>query len=333
MKGPCVHWGSIGAKETPMTYMKDVIIVGSGPAAYSCAVRLKGLCSSLLVEGGYIGGNGPGGQLTTTTLVDNYPGFPEGISGPDLVVLMAEHAGIHTISETAASVGIIRDGDGAEPVFEVRTEKSTYRARCVVVATGAAAKRLDIPGTGENEFWMRGVSACAVCDGWAYRDKVCCVVGGGDSAMEETKYLAGIAKLVYLVHRRDKFRARADMVGKVERLENVEILRNYVIVRAEGTNLLERVVLKSTAGESEKTLDVNGLFFGIGHVPNSAFVKGVVELDEDGYVITTSRMETSVPGIFACGDVQDKKVRQANTAAASGCVAALSALKYLNKPL
>lgn len=315
-----------------MADVKDVIIVGSGPAAYSCAVRLKGLCSALLIEGGYIGGNGPGGQLTTTTLVDNYPGFPEGIRGPELVALMAEHAGIQTISETAVSLSIIRDENGAAgPVFEVRTEKNAYLARCVVIATGAAAKRLNVPGTGEDEFWMRGISACAVCDGWAYRDKVCCVIGGGDSAMEETKYLAGIAKCVYLVHRRDKFRARADMVEKVVRLENVKILRNYVLVRAEGTDLLERVVLKSTVNESEKTINVNGLFFGIGHVPNSAFVKGVVNLDEDGYVITTSRMETSVPGIFACGDVQDKKIRQANTAAASGCVAALSALKYLNK--
>eukprot|EP00866_Antonospora_locustae_P001496 jgi/Antlo1/1496/536 len=316
-----------------MAEVKDAIIVGSGPAAYSCAVRLKGLCTTQLIEGGYIGGNGPGGQLTTTTLVDNYPGFPEGISGPDLVALMAEHAGIHTISETAASVSILQNESGTEgPIFEIRTEKNAYRARCVVIATGAAAKRLNVPGTGENEFWMRGISACAVCDGWAYRDKVCCVIGGGDSAMEETKYLAGIARFVYLVHRREKFRARADMVGKVERLGNVKILKNYVLVRAEGTNLLERVVLKCTVDESEKILDVDGLFFGIGHVPNSALVKGVVDLDEDGYVITTPQMETSVPGIFACGDVQDKKIRQANTAAASGCVAALSALKYLNKP-
>lgn len=316
--------------------VKDVVIVGSGPAAYSCAIYLK-KHRPVLVEGGYIGNNGPGGQLTTTTLVDNYPGFPDGISGPDLVDLMAKHAAATTVSETVQSLRRISTEDSAEesarrPLFEVRTEEGTLYARAVVIASGSAAKRLYVPGTGDDEFWMRGISACAVCDGWAYRDKVCCVIGGGDSAMEETKYLAGIARLVYLVHRRDTFRARADMLEKVERLANVKIIRSHVLVRAKGRDRLESLLLKSTKNEAdEMVVEVDGLFFGIGHTPNTSFLEGV-ELDNDGYVVTNAAMETSLDGVFACGDVQDKKYRQANTAAGTGCIAALSVAAYLNKP-
>ncbi len=301
----------------------DVIIIGSGPAAYTCAIYLKGR-SVLLIEGGYVGNNGPGGQLTTTTTVDNYPCFPDGISGPDLVDLMVEHAAVATVSETASAL-TWRDNDDAR-VFEVVTEKGVHRARCVVIATGSAAKRLYVPGTHDNEFWNRGVSSCAVCDGWAFRDKVCCVIGGGDSAMEETTYIASIARAVYLVHRSEAFRARADMFARVQRLKNVTILTCRELVRATGTDKLEAIVLASTAGEEEIVIAVDGLFFGIGHVPNTSFL---TEIDlSEGHVVTNAKMETSVRGVFACGDVQDKKYRQANTAAATGCIAALTAIDY-----
>lgn len=299
----------------------NVIIIGSGPAAYSAALYLKHF-SPLLIEGGFIGSNGPGGQLTTTTKVDNYPGFVT-IEGPDLMQHMFLHSKPRIISETAVLL------EKKDDLIEIKTDSNNfYKTKTAIIATGASAKRLIVDGTRDDEFWNRGVSSCAVCDGWFFKGKICVVIGGGDSAMEETQYLAKIAKKVILIHRRNEFRARKDFFGRVQKMENVEILTPFFLKKAEGTDSLESITIVNTETNEERKIEVNGLFFGIGHDPNTKFLKGV-NLCADGFVKVDEKMRTNLEGVFACGDVQDKKYKQANTAAASGCLAALAVEEYL----
>jgi thioredoxin reductase (NADPH) len=304
-----------------------VIIVGSGPAAYNAALYISEL-RPILFEGGYIGNNGPGGQLTTTTAVDNYPGFPHGTDGFTIVEHMKSQAisrEVRVLQDTV--VGVRREGG----VFVVATDAGAeYRTEALVVATGASARRLLVPGTGDGEFWQKGVSSCAVCDGFAYRGKKVCVVGGGDAAMEEALYLAGIAAKVFLIHRRNAFRARADMVEKVRSMDNIEIITPYVLESAHGEEVLQRIVIRNSEDGRRMELELDGVFFGIGHDPNTGFLKGLdVELDQSGYIVTRDHVYTSVPGLFACGDVSDKKYRQAVTAAASGAIAGIKVKEYL----
>ncbi|KAL7346270.1 thioredoxin reductase [Encephalitozoon intestinalis] len=308
--------------------MENIVIIGSGPAAYNAALyTMRG--NPLLFEGGYIGNNGPGGQLTTTTSVDNYPGFPGGIEGPELTQLMKEHAvsrGLRVVKETVSDV---RKED---EWFVVSSEKGEKKARIVIVATGASARRLFVPGTGDDEFWQKGVSSCAVCDGFIYVNKVTCVIGGGDAAMEEGLYLSNIAKKVYIIHRRNEFCARSDMIEKARNTENIEIMTPYVLERAEGTNKIKEIVVRNTETGETKTIPMDGVFFGIGHDPNTSFLKSVnVDLDSNGYIVVKDDACTSVPGLFAAGDVCDRKYRQAVTAAASGAICGIKAMEFLDK--
>lgn len=307
--------------------MENILIVGSGPAAYAAAMTVL-KHRPMLFEGEIVGDIGPGGQLTTTTDVDNYPGFPQGIQGPELMKQMKEHAvrnGVRIVSKTVTRV-YKENG-----VFVVHTDESRYSARCVIVATGASAKRLRVPGTGDGEFWQKGISACAVCDGFFFSGMDVAVIGGGDSAMEEAMYMSNIARRVYLVHRRFGFRARKDKLDKVMGLKNVEKMMPYVLVSAHGDEFLKYIKLRNPESGEEVDLNVDGLFFAIGHVPNTKFLEENVELDDAGYIITNERMHTSVEGLFACGDVQDPVYRQAVTAASSGYIAGIESCKYIER--
>lgn len=307
--------------------MEQIVIIGSGPAAYAAALfSLKH--NPVLFEGELVNDIGPGGQLTTTTNVDNFPGFPKGVQGPELMDGMKQQAldkGVNIISET---VNKLRK---EENYFTIETDTQKLKAKSVILATGASAKRLTVPGTNEGEFWQKGISACAVCDGFFFKNGIVAIIGGGDTAMEETQYMSNIAKKVYLIHRRNEFRARADKVELIKSLKNVEIITPATLVEAHGTKFLEYLTLENVETKEHFKIDVNGLFFAIGHNPNTWFLSEDVDLNENGYVKTNERMHTSVEGLFACGDVQDFKYRQAVTAAATGCIAAIESCKYVSK--
>jgi len=306
--------------------MENVIVIGSGPAASSAALFTKEF-SPLLFEGEIIDGIGPGGQLTITTDVDNYPGFPNGVQGPDLMDIMRQQlldSGARIISKTVSKVEKKKDH------FVVSTEKDSYKTRCIIVATGASARRLKVPGTSETEFWQKGISACAVCDGYFYKDKVVAIIGGGDSALEETLYMSNIASKVYLVHRRHGFRAREDKMEKARKNKKIEIVTPAELVSANGDDILRSITLINKEKGENFDLKVDGLFFAIGHDPNSKFLGELLAKDENGYLQTNKSMETSVKGIFACGDVQDFVFKQAITAAATGAVAGRECCRYLS---
>lgn len=309
---------------TPCIY--DIIIIGSGPAAYQAAIYIQEV-KVLVLEGGLIGNNGVGGQLTTTTLVDNYPGFPEGIDGPELMIKMKEQAKHENITFKEETVTGIEEKN---EIYSLKTDENEYLAKSVIIATGAQAKRLEAKGT--TDYWQKGISSCAVCDGFLFVDKTVAVIGGGDSAMEESLHLASIASKVILLHRRDEFRSRKDMLERVEKNKKIEILRSFVLEEAKGDEYLSSIVVKDVKTGETKQIEVDGLFFAIGHTPNTSFISdGFLEKDTDGYLVVDKNMKTNKPGIFACGDVQDKIYRQANTAAATGCLAGISALNYLKE--
>ncbi|KAF9763608.1 Thioredoxin reductase [Nosema granulosis] len=308
---------------------ENVIIVGSGPAAYAAALYSRSI-NPLILRGGYIGNNGPGGQLTTTTTVDNYPGFPVGIQGPDLMENMYQHALKHNIRQNMNTVIRISK---KENFYIVETDEGVYESKAVIVATGASARRMFVPGTGDDELWQKGISSCAVCDGFFFKGKDVCVIGGGDSAMVETEFLSNIAKKVYVIHRRNEFRARPDLVKKVRKIQNVEYLTPFSLQSAHGEEKLEYIKIKNTISGDIVDLKVDGMFFGIGHDPNTSFLKEKLShvLDESQYIISDKNMKTSEDGLFACGDVADKTYKQAVTAAGMGCLAGLEATKYINK--
>lgn len=307
----------------------QVVIIGSGPAGYTAGIYAgrSGL-SVILLEGFF---SGPaGGQLMTTTEVENFPGFPKGVQGPELMVLMREQAekcGAKIVTQDAEEVDL-----SGRP-FKVNSGNQSYTCDAIVIATGASAKRLDIPGTRDGEFWQKGVTACAVCDGAApiFRNKNLFVIGGGDSAAEEALFLTRYASKVYLVHRRDSLRASKVMADKVRAHPKVEILWNSEITKVSGGALVDSVLIKNNLTKEEKTMDAAGVFFAVGHQPNTSFLGGQLILDQDGYIITEKgSTKTSVQGVFAAGDVQDKIYRQAVVAAGSGCMAALEAERFLS---
>jgi thioredoxin reductase (NADPH) len=310
--------------------MENVVIIGSGPAAHTAAIyNGRARLEPLLFEGMVAAGVAAGGQLTTTTEVENYPGFPGGVQGPELMDKMREQSlqcGARIKTETVDKVDL-----RARP-FKVFAGSSMIEAKAIIVATGATAKRLNLPG--EDRLWQRGISACAVCDGALpiFRNKVLAVIGGGDSAVEESTYLTKYASKVLLIHRRDTLRATKAMQERVLSNKKIEILWDTVVLETLGEKALTGLKIRNVKTRVEKTLDVGGLFYAIGHLPNTAFLDGQLELDETGYIkIKRGFTETSVPGVFACGDVQDKIYRQAVTAAGSGCMAALDAERYLTE--
>lgn len=307
--------------------VEDVIIVGSGPAAHSAALYTSSK-SPLLFEGTIIGGIGPGGQLTTTTAVDNYPGFPHGTDGPLLMESMRNHSINNNVRIITKSV-INIDIDQSINIFNVYIKNASYQSRSLIIATGASANKLNVPGS--DTFWQKGISACAVCDGAIFRNKIVAVIGGGDTAMEEALYLSNIASKVILIHRRNEFRCRNDKLNKIKEKKNIEIITPAELISAHGDDKLKRIKIINKEKNKEIEIEVDGLFYAIGHTPNVGLLGGLVNRHENGYLIADARGRTSVEGIFACGDVCDYKYRQAVTAAASGCIAGIECMKYLEQ--
>ena len=308
--------------------MENLVIIGSGPAAHAAAIyAARAKLNPLMYEGLVAYGVAAGGQLTTTTEVENYPGFPEAIMGPELMERMRRQslkcgARIETLT--------IEKVDLSRQPFKVFAGNSTVETKVLIIATGATAKRMFVPG--EECLWQKGISACAVCDGAlpVFRNKNLVVVGGGDSAVEEATYLTKFASKVTLLVRRDVLRASKVMQERILSNSKIEILWNTVLLEVVGDSKLRAVKIKNIKTNQESILDAGGLFYAIGHVPNTAFLNGQIELDEAGYIKTKpGTTQTNVEGVFACGDVQDKIYRQAVTAAGTGCMAALEVEKFL----
>ncbi|PJZ76144.1 thioredoxin-disulfide reductase [Leptospira neocaledonica] len=306
-----------------------VVIIGSGPAGHTAAIyAARANLNPVMYEGFMAGGIAAGGQLTTTTEVENFPGFPEGIDGTQLTNLFraqSEKYGTKIITQTITKV------DFSKRPFRIWSDDELIEAETVIIATGATAKRMFIPG--EDSYWQKGISACAVCDGALpiYRNKELAVVGGGDSAVEEAAHLTKFASKVYLIHRRDSLRASKIMQKRATTHPKIEIIWNTAVEGAQGNgNQLTSLSVKELTTGKTKELPVGGLFYAIGHKPNTEIFEGQLDLDETGYIKTVpGTTRTSVDGVFAAGDVQDKTYRQAITAAGSGCMAALEAERWL----
>ena len=300
----------------------DVIVIGSGPAGYTAALyAARAQLAPLVFEGTSFGG-----ALMTTTEVENYPGFRDGITGPELMDEMREQAlrfGADLRMEDIESVSL----EG--PVKSVVTaEGQTYRARAVILAMGAAARYLHVPG--EQELLGRGVSSCATCDGFFFRDQDIAVIGGGDSAMEEALFLTRFARSVTLVHRRDEFRASKIMLNRARNNDKIKFVTNHTVIAVDGETTVTGLRLRDTVTGKETTLAVTGVFVAIGHEPRSSLVRDVIDIDPEGYVLVQGRTtSTSVVGVFAAGDLVDRTYRQAVTAAGSGCAAAMDAERWL----
>ena len=309
---------------------RKLVIIGSGPAAYTAAIYASRANLSPVVFEGFFSGPS-GGQLMTTTEVENYPGFPGGVTGPELMELFrkqAEKFGTVFFQEDVTSV------DFSKYPFVVNGSKHAFEAEAVIISTGATAKLLDIPGTREGEFWQKGVTACAVCDGAApiFRDKDLYVIGGGDSAVEEAIFLTKFGRKVYIVHRRDELRASKIMVERVLSHPKIEVLWNHVLVKVDGDQIVRSVILEDVKTKEQSTKEAGGVFFAIGHTPNTAFLKGQIALESNDYIkVRPGSTYTNVEGVFAAGDVQDHVYRQAITAAGTGCMAALDAERWLSE--
>ena len=304
--------------------IEKLVIVGSGPAGLTAAIyAARGGLNPLVVAG-----REAGGQLMLTTDVDDYPGFEDGIQGPDLMSKMrkqAERFNTRFISEDVLSV------DFFQKPLTIKTETQTLKAQTVILATGASAMWLGLPS--EQRLIGKGVSSCAVCDGFFFKDKNVIVVGGGDTAMREAAYLSKLCKKVTVVHRRDQLRAQLALQELVKSKPNVEFIWNTVVDEILGQDKVTGVKLKNTQTEEVSTLEVAGVFIAIGHKPNTDFLKGQLELDEKGYVILKNETHTSVEGVFVAGDVADYHYRQAVTAAGLGCKATFDAEEYLENVL
>jgi thioredoxin reductase (NADPH) len=299
----------------------DVIVIGSGPAGYTAAVyAARAQLKPLVFEGTQFGG-----ALMTTTEVENYPGFRDGITGPELMDEMREQAlrfGADLRMEDVDAVSL----NG--PVKSVTVGEQTYQARAVILAMGAAARHLGVPG--EQALIGMGVSTCATCDGFFFRDQDIAVVGGGDSAMEEATFLTRFARSVTLIHRRDEFRASKIMIERARANEKITFLTNTAVTSIEGAPKVSGVRLRNTVTGEQSELAVTGVFVAIGHDPRSELVRGQVDVDAEGYVQVRGRTtSTSVDGVFACGDLVDHTYRQAITAAGTGCSAAIDAERWL----
>lgn len=302
--------------------IRNTIIIGSGPAGWTAAIyAARAELKPLVFEGAE-----PGGQLMTTTEVENFPGFTLGIQGPELMQVMREQAkrfGTEIVSEMVTAV------DVSSRPFKVTAKGQTYEAHTLIISTGATARRLGLES--EKKLYGHGVSACATCDGFFFKGKQVIVVGGGDSAMEEANFLTRFADKVTIVHRRDAFKASKIMQERALKNPKISVIRNSAVDEILGDDHVTGVRLKDTVTGETREMAIDGVFAAIGHEPNTALFKGVLDLDEKGYIKTVpGTTKTNIEGVFAAGDVQDAKYRQAITAAGTGCMAALEAEKLLS---
>lgn len=300
--------------------MLDLIIIGAGPAGLSAAVyAARAELDFVVIEGSGM----QGGQVLTTYDVDNYLGLP-GIGGFDMGMKFAEHAkklGVNFVTENVVSMDV--QGD----IKTVKTEKNTFEAKTVIIATGAVHRKAGIPG--EEEFTGRGVSYCATCDGAFFRNKVTAVVGGGDVAVEDALYLSRMCGKVYLIHRRDEFRAAKSLVNKAKAAENIELVLDSVVDKIEGENKVKSISVRNKKDDSVREFGVDGVFFAVGMQPVTAFVDKAVDMDEAGYIKAGEDCATNIPGVYAAGDIRTKQLRQIITAAADGANAVTSVEKYI----
>lgn len=304
--------------------VRDVIIIGSGPAGYTAGIYAARANMNPLI----LTGMEPGGQLTTTTDVENFPGYPEAVTGPELMADLQKQAERFGTEIKYEYVTEVTFGEKEGDVHTVKSNNGEYQARSIIISTGATAKYLGLDD--ETKYAGSGVSACATCDGFFYRGKDVAVVGGGDTAAEEATYLSKLCNKVYLLVRKDEMRASKAMQDRVANTHNLEVLYNHELIGMEGENVVEKAKIINNVTNEESELIVDGVFIAIGHKPNTDLFQGKLDMDETGYLITQDRSyKTNVPGIFAAGDVQDSVYRQAITAAGSGCAAALDAERYV----
>ena len=307
-------------KKTKTSY--DVIIIGAGPAGYTAGIYCSRARHDTLIISGLL----PGGQLMNTTDVENYPGFEEGVMGPDLMLTMRKQA--ERMNTTIIDDVVVNVDFRAKP-FKVLTGSEEYEAKAVIVCTGATPRKIGIEG--EQTFSGKGVSYCATCDGAFFRNQNIAVVGGGDTCMEEATFLTKFASKVHIIHRRDEFRASKIMQDRALSNENIEVHWNSVIEDIKGDQKVQQIILKDTKTGENKTLEMGGVFVAIGHEPNTELFKNQLEMDENGYIIQKENTETSVKGVFTAGDVHDHRYRQAVTAAGFGCMSAIDVDKYLSE--
>lgn len=303
--------------------MYNVVIIGSGCAGLTAAIYAARANLKPLV----IDGHEQGGQLAITTHVENYPGFPDGIMGPELIENMRKQAQKFGAEFKA---GAVSEVDLTRRPFKIKAGKESYEAKSLIVAAGATARLLGLKG--ERELIGRGLSTCATCDGYFFRGKPIAVVGGGDSAMEEANFLTRYASKVYVVHRRNEFRASKIMIDRARANEKIEFLTPFVVEAIHAPNgQVDGAKLRNSTTKETRDIVVDGVFVAIGHDPNSTVFKGKLEMDANGYLLAKQGSLTTVPGVFVAGDVQDHRYRQAVTAAGSGCMAALDAEKFLEE--
>ena len=300
----------------------DVVIIGAGPSGYTAGIYCSRAGYDTLILSGIL----PGGQLVNTTEVENYPGFEKGIMGPDLMIEMrkqSQRMGTTIIDDEVVDVDFRRKS------FKVLTASEEYEGRAVIIATGANPRKLGLEG--EQTFGGKGVSYCATCDGPFFRNQELVVVGGGDSAIEEATFLTKFATTVHLVHRRNELRASKIMQERALNNEKIKFHWESAVIDIKGDQKMQQAVLKNLKTDEETTLDVGGLFVAIGHEPNTKLFKSQIELDDEGYVVLNNKTHTNIEGVFAAGDVHDRKYRQAITAAGFGCMAAIDVDKYLTE--
>ena len=305
----------------------NTIIIGSGPAGYTAAIYAARADLNPIIYTGLE----PGGQLTTTTEVDNFPGYPNGVDGPTMMNELKEQAerfGTKVEIDFISKVDFSKERGGIHKLYTQNGDE--IRSKTVIISTGASAKYLGLPS--EKRLIGGGVSACAVCDGFFYKNQDVAIVGGGDTAIEEATYLAKICSKVTMLVRKDHFRASKAMQNRLANFDNIEVLFNHEIEEVIGESVVEGIKIKNNLNSEISILKITGLFIAIGHTPNTDIFKGLVEMDDGGYIITDKdSTKTNIHGVFAAGDVQDKDYRQAITAAGTGCMAALDAERYLQE--
>ena len=310
-----------------MVDLKDLVIIGSGPAGHTAAIYAARANLKPFMFEGYVAGGSAGGQLTTTTDVENYPGFPEGIQGPELMQLFrkqAERFGTEMVGEDIVEV------DFSKRPFAIKSDQREVRAKAIIIATGAVARRMGVPN--EGKMWNNGMSACAVCDGALpfFKNQPLMVIGGGDTAVEEASYLTKFGSVVYLVHRRDELRASKIMQKRAFDNKKLEIIWDTIFEDAIGEDFVTGARVQNVKSKEVKDISVSGIFYAIGHTPNTQMFENQLNLDATGYIkVKAGTQETSVEGVFAAGDVHDHKYRQAVTAAGTGCAAALECERWL----